>query len=317
MRKKILILGGAGYIGRNLVCRLSAGNYVSTIMRSKLLPKNMRDLNVYYGNYYSTEFNEMMRDMDVIIHAGSHYHPRDRLSPSDTATILNDEIEFVGRLKRLAIEGKLKLIVFLSSGGEVYGDQSFGAHKEEDSVAPLTEYGTLKVAVEKVYFRSLSQLLKVVILRLSNPYGMPSFISPQKNFINNAIGLALTKGKIELWGNGKYTRDFIYMEDVLSAIESVLAKKTQQSDIFNLALGRSYSVLDVAQTIVKQLPHTKIEILKKDFMPPVFHNRIDISKFLASYSWAPSWELENGIRKSIADVRTVIDDGQYAKNSTY
>jgi UDP-glucose 4-epimerase len=310
MKKKILILGGGGYIGRNLVCRLSKGNYVSTIMRRKLRPMNICDLNIFYGNYYTTEFNEMMRDMDVIIHAGSHYHPRDRLSPSDTAAILNDEIELVGRLERLAIEGKLKLIVFLSSGGEVYGGQSSDAHKEEDSVAPLTEYGTLKLAVEKTYFSSLSQLLKVVILRLSNPYGMPYAISPQKNFINNAIGLALTKGKIELWGDGKYTRDFIYMEDVLSAIESVLEKKRQQSDIFNLALGRSYSVFDVAQTIVKQLPHTKIEILKKDFLPPVFHNRIDISKFLASYSWVPSWELENGIQKSIADIKTVIENGQ-------
>ena len=170
------------------------------------------------------------------------------------------ETNLIPTLKLLTLMDKydVKNIVYLSSGGAIYGDYLNKVHNEEDAVYPKSSYGVVKLAIEK-YLLSYSELFnfKSLILRLSNPYGRFHYNNKQ-GIINIAIRKALAGEKLQIWGDGNGIKDYIYIDDVCDIIMQ-LVNKGISTDVYNVASGASLSVNDIVNAVRKEIPSFKVE----------------------------------------------------------
>lgn len=294
---KILVLGGSGFIGSHIVdALLERGLRVRVFDR---VPERYRPtpLGVEFiqGDWSDlSTLAEGLTGVDIVFHLISTTVP----STSNIDPIWDIQSNLVNtvRLLELMRASEVKRIIYLSSGGTVYGIPETNPVPESHPLRPLSSYGVVKVAIEN-YLRMYERLygLKPVILRASNPYG------PRQGHggIQGVIGTFLWKiaqgEPIEIWGDGTIVRDFIYVRD-LAELCATLA----QGDLkgcFNVGSSRGLSINELVELIGRVTGRT-FQVIRKPGrsfdVPAIVLDTRAIQR-------ATGWQAETGILEGLAE----------------
>lgn len=316
--KKILLIGGAGFIGHNLALELknngadvsildslgvnnllhlnSTNNYIEhrelyvkfVNSRLKLLENAKIKVFVEDAREYhkmSQVFREVKPDVVIVLAAVSHANKSNK-DPFNT---------FDHSLRTLenALDNSKKkidhLIYFSSS--MVYGHFPPGGVTEETELNPIGIYGALKFAGEKIV-KAYNQVfdLPYTIIRPSALYG-ERCISQRVGQI--FIEKAINGKEITINGDGKDSLDFTYIKDLASGIQNVIENKNSKNEIFNLTYGESRTISQMAEILIEHFPNVKINYVPKDKLTPD-RGTLSIEKAKRLINYNPQFPLDIG-----------------------
>lgn len=253
--KNLLIIGGFGFIGSNLIEELlTKGLYQMIVFEFKGIVSRFKDrVTVFYGDYSNTEDLECIfrnYSIDTVFHLISTTVPltsNDNLE-YDIASNLVGTIRLLG----LMVKYNVKNLIFLSSGGTVYGKVSPDTIDENHPTNPISSHGITKLSIEKyILLHHHLHKLNYLILRVSNPFG-PYHTSDKQGIVNVAIRRALNLEPLVIWGNGSVVRDYIYVKDVARIIGELIEKEFW-NNIINIGTGVGYSINQIIQ-FISELP---------------------------------------------------------------
>ena len=302
---KILVLGAAGFIGTNLCQHLCSkkDNYVIAYDHSMSALGRLKNVvsaeNIEYINgkfEMNDDYVALTREVDVVYHLISTVVPG--TSNKEFADEFMSNTVVTVKLLDACVISKVKKVIFLSSGGTVYGKIEEVPIKEDTPLNPISSYGIQKITIEKLlYLYHYLYQLDYRIVRLANPYGRYQNPNGIQGVVTTFVYRAIYNETVKLYGDGSVVRDYIYIEDAIKAIEQIVCYEGSQK-VFNVGTGKGYSVKDIIEVIERML-HIKMNI---DYQPkravdvPV--NILDISRYTNEIGEMQYTSLEEGILKT-------------------
>ncbi|MBU1215140.1 MAG: NAD-dependent epimerase/dehydratase family protein [Gammaproteobacteria bacterium] len=292
---KILVLGGCGFIGSHLVDGLlAAGHKVRVFDRApELYRQLLTNVDYRFGDFSDVpSLAEALEGIEVVYHLISTTVPS--TSNLDPVADVQGNLLNTLRLLQLMVGKNIHKIVFLSSGGTVYGIPDTVPIPETHPLRPICSYGVVKVAVEN-YLQMFHQLhgLEYVVLRASNPYGERQGHAGVQGVIGTFMQKMLAGEQIEIWGDGSVIRDFIYVGDL--ARLCVLAGQSEVTGTYNAGQGVGYSINEAVGMLSKvagQAIEPTYRAGRGFDVPSVV---LDISQACQAFEWQPSSNLECGL----------------------
>lgn len=281
---RIVILGAAGFIGTNLALRLSKhDDYKIVLVDEKeeyfINYPSIRNSEIRQMKFDSeTIFDNVLEEQDIVFHLLSTNNPT--TSNEHIGTDIGDNISISINLLEACVRKSVKRVIFISSGGTVYGPDADCPIAETAETNPINTYGIQKLTIEKLlYLYGYMHELDYKIIRLSNPYGPYQRPNGKLGVVSTFIYKALHNEKITVYGDGSVIRDYIYIEDAVRGI-NLIAHSTTSDKIFNLGSGKGTSVNEVIDIIknVLRLP-IEVEYAEKRSVD-VPKNILDISRYL-------------------------------------
>lgn len=254
--RKILVLGGNGFLGRNLCAYLAEkGEKVYSFDMS--LPE-VRDERIEYitGDFFDDyTLESVVKDKDVIYHAICTLNPGN----SNDKCIVGYERDFVQTAKLCYyIKDTECRMIFFSSGGTVYGNQEIQPIYEDAVPVPINHYGNLKLCIENTIRTFNFQMKKnMLVARISNPYGPGQDYHKGVGFIDAAIKRTLSGETIEIWGDGTVVRDYIYIDDLCKMLYALIDYHGN-IEVFNLSSNTGVSQNDIVEILRKLVPDVKV-----------------------------------------------------------
>lgn len=294
----VLVLGGNGFLGSHLVDRLvGAGNRVRVFDRSPApFTEPHSEVEYVTGNFNDQSLlAEALVGIDVVAHLISTTVPStSNLDP--VADIEGNLINSVNLLKLMQLQ-KVKKIVYLSSGGTVYGVPNESPIPESHPLRPISSYGIVKVAIENyLYMAHQSAGLEYCVLRASNPYGPRQGHGGVQGVITTFLSNIANDRTIEIWGDGEVVRDFIYIEDLANLIEKVIYSNKQ--GCYNAGYGQGFSINEVLQYIKNTIEvEVKVEYSDKRVFD-VPHVVLDSQLAMTDFDWLPTTGIEEGVMET-------------------
>ena len=302
---KILVTGGAGFIGSNLVDGLlGAGHEVraldnfSTGQRSNLAHA-AGDVEIIEGDLRSYErVSRAVVDCDAVFHQGAM--PSVPRSVQDPLT--SSEINIGGTLNVLlaARDADVRRVVFASSSS-VYGDAPGFPRAETQATSPLAPYAVSKLAAEQ-YCRVAHIVygLETVCLRYFNVFGRRQDPFSQYSAVIPKFITAMQGGRAPtIYGDGTQSRDFTHVDDVVAANVLALHSAAAAGRIYNIACGRQISLNDLVAQL-NEIFGTQLEADFRDARPgDVKHSRADVARAELELGFSASVELAQGLRRTI------------------
>ncbi|HEY3406529.1 MAG TPA: NAD-dependent epimerase/dehydratase family protein [Ohtaekwangia sp.] len=307
--KRILILGGLGFIGKNLYHELRHDHHV-TIITDKIheevndgfLNDDVRQ-NIIVGSILDEAFMET-----AIVGYDAIFSMAGSSGATDSITNPHRDLDtnLKGHLNVLEACRKYnpKALLIFPSSRLVYGKPQRNPVDENHPLSPESIYAIHKITTEHYYllYRKLYNM-NCVIFRIANPFGpYQRFGSNHYGILNWFIHKALTNEVIEIYGEGSQKRDFIFIDDLVRLFRITLDHPDMHGKIYNVGQGEGISLKDAVRVIAEIVPQTK-----KAFLPwPVIDKKIetgdyisDISKLKQDTGWAPQVSFETGIRETI------------------
>lgn len=245
----ILLIGGAGFIGSNLIKTLSKENYSIYVLEPEgantdrlknsninLLKGSLSDFNYVRGIIEKNEIEIVVHLVSTLIPGSSYEDYKEEYK-----SMIFPSIE----LMELCAERSVKFVYF-SSGGTIYGNRNdVFPFIEQDPMAPISYYGWSKQMMENsILFMHRTKGLNYLIVRPSNPYGHGQNLYGKQGLVAVAIGKILKGEPVDVWGDGSAVRDYIYIDD-LAKVFAQLIEKDVKNTTLNIGSGRGYSVNDV------------------------------------------------------------------------
>lgn len=243
---KIVIFGGGGFIGSTIADRLLLdGHELRIFERPRVAPyrkfAEAERVEWITGDLSSAhDVSDAISGMDAVLHLVSTTLPKG----SNDDPIYDVQSNVVATLQMLnaMVAHNVRKIVFISSGGTVYGNPMYLPIDEKHPTEPLVSYGITKLAIEK-YLQMYSHLygIKAVTLRVANPYGERQRIETAQGAVGVFLHHALKGLPIEIWGDGSVTRDYIHVSDVAEAFVRAMEYSGAKS-CFNISSGTGTSL---------------------------------------------------------------------------
>lgn len=298
---KILVTGGAGFIGSNVADRfISLGHKVvivddlSTGFKENVNPK----AKFYKIDINSKKIEEIFRDEkpEILCHHAAQIDVRKSVSDP----IFDAKVNIEGTLNLLnnCVKYKTKKVIFASTGGALYGEQDYFPADEKHPERPLSPYGIAKLAIEKyLYFFRESYGLDYVSLRYANVYG------PRQNPWGEAGVVAiftqrlLAGEKAIINGDGKQTRDYVYVKDIVDA--NLLALNYSESDFFNIGTEMETDVNTIFRLLKKKTGSKQKEMHGPKKPGEQKRSVLDYSKAKKILGWSPKYDLEKGMEGTV------------------
>ncbi|MEO8209243.1 MAG: NAD-dependent epimerase/dehydratase family protein [bacterium] len=299
-KEKCLVFGGGGFIGSHLCDELLSKDYSVTVFdKINFSKKNILHLldkiNIIEGDFNNEiDLSASLKNVDYVFHLVSSTLP----STSNDNPVYDTETNLISslRLFKECSDIKVRKIIFISSGGTVYGIPDKIPIRENYHSNPICSYGIIKKTIEEYLFMFEKIYgLKYYTFRLSNPYGERQNPSAAQGVIPVFINKAINNRKITIWGNGEVVRDYIYIKDVVRVLVESLSKDSKEK-IFNLSSGRGYSINEIIKLIKKisgrEIRVENIEGRSIDVPVNILNNTL-IKK---TFNWKPETTIEQGIR---------------------
>jgi UDP-glucose 4-epimerase len=297
---KCLVLGGGGFIGKHLCEGLLARGYPVRVLDrphldledARLLASRVEWLEGDFTN--AVDVAAAIEGCRWVFHLVSTTLPKN--SNENPLYDLESNVASTLRLLELAREGERK-IIFLSSGGTVYGLPRTTPIPETHPTEPLCAYGIGKLAIEK-YLELYRMLhgLDYAVVRLSNPYGEHQRTQGAQGVIPIFMHKALHHEPIEIWGDGSVIRDYVYIGDVVEALTRVMTHQGPER-VINVGSGIGTSLNELVQ-ILRDVTGRAIDcryVAGRRFDVPA--SVLDISRARSALGWSPLVPLEEGIRR--------------------
>ncbi len=301
---RVLLLGAAGFIGTNLTIELAKKREDEITLVDKKKDFFMPINNMHLNNIHIVEasltvdmdFDSILKDQDVVYHLVSTTVPT--TSNQHISQELVSNVIFSANLFEACIRCGVKKVVFISSGGTVYGKEVDCPLKEKTATNPISSYGVQKITIEKLlYLYRYMYGLDYRIIRLANPYGPYQRPNGVLGAVTTFTYKALKGDEITVYGDGSVVRDFIYIDDAIRAIMKIVNGENKHRT-FNLGCGYGTSIKQVLETIEKalgiKLNVSYLEGRRVDV--PV--NYLDISRYEKYYGALNPISLEDGIKKT-------------------
>jgi UDP-glucose 4-epimerase len=253
---KILVTGGAGFIGSHLINDLLKKGH-SVLVLDNLSSGKKQNLEKAFSNEDFTFILGDIRDDAALkdalkgVNAVAHLAALIDVTSSVTDPVTTNDVNVAGTLKVLqsAVKGNVSQFVFASSTA-VYGEAKVLPITEETPLNPISPYAASKVAGE-AYCKSFQSCygLNTVILRFFNVYGPRSENSPYSGVITKFLRQALKNEALNIYGDGEQTRDFIHVNDIVAALILALENPKVGGETFNVCTGVQTSINELANTI--------------------------------------------------------------------
>lgn len=296
--KKVAIIGSNGFIGKHLTEKLSQNPSVELSLFGK-------SANSAFGNQYSyhkldllnsQQVNLHFEDIDVVYYLASETIPATSWD-NPLIEIEKNLLPFINFLECLSAL-KTKKVVFLSSAGTVYG-HSVESANEESNKSPFSPYGIVKLAMENFlnYYKNKYQL-NFDIYRVSNVYGEGQDTSKGLGIINTFIEKIISDKKINIYGDGKNVRNYIYVKDVAELLSCSVNSDMSSSDIFNLSSNDTLSINELV-TIMQSVISEKFDIIySQNRQSDNLAIKLDNTKIVNAYPNFRFTQIEDGILKT-------------------
>lgn len=300
--KKVVVTGGAGFIGSHLTEALVVSGYHVTVLDDLSAGKldNIRgilpEIEFMEGSVNNFPLlGELFRDVDYVFHHAAIASVPQSLD--DPRTI--HDINATGTLNVLlaSSENKVKRLIFASSSA-VYGDDPGLPKKEDMTPCPLSPYAVSKLSGEH-YCQVFAQVynLPCVSLRYFNVYGPRQDPNSQYSAaIPKFISRTLADKPAVIFGDGEQTRDFTFVNDVVKA--NILAVQSDVCGVFNVSCGISVTVNELIGVITELTGKKPAAIHKEARLGDVKHSLADISK-AEMFGYGPKYSLEDGLEETI------------------
>jgi len=298
---KILITGGAGFVGTNLVAKLVRDpRHKIVVLDDESLGKRE-----YLAEFSGVEFvkgdirdGACLRDVLAGRNAVVHLAADTRVMDSIADPLKNFSVNVAGSVELLqrAREAGVRRIVNASTGGAILGEAAPPVH-ENMVASPLSPYGASKLAVEG-YLSAFngSYGMNAISLRFSNIYGPRSY---HKGSVVAAFYKALMAGKaLTVFGDGSQRRDFLFVEDLVTSIERAI--HSDVSGVFQLGSGRPTSIIELIRTMRDVVgASVEVGINYEEFRKGEIHSTwCDISRARDALGFDPGTTLRNGLRRT-------------------
>lgn len=194
---------------------------------------------------------------------------------------------------------KVRRILFVSSGGTVYGIPRTIPIDEGHVTEPVCAYGISKLAIEKYIAMYAAMFgIKYLLLRPSNVYGEGQRLNVGQGVIGVMANCALRGEPLEIWGSGENLRDYLHVDDMVSAMMSLVEYSGPHS-VFNISSGTGNSVLDIVKLLSKSVGFAPDVVRKPDRGFDVPANVLDSSRLQQETGWQPRVTLDRGIGRTI------------------
>ena len=302
--KKILVTGGAGFIGSHLCKKLlDEGNDVLCVDNYFTGTKeNIRDL------FKSTYFEAIRHDIcfPLYVEVDEIYNLACPASPihyqhdpvQTTKTTVHGAINMLGLAKRINAR------ILQASTSEVYGDPDVHPQVESywgnvNPIGPRSCYDEGKRCAETLFFDYNRQHdLDIKVVRIFNTYG-PNMHPNDGRVVSNFIMQALTNQDITVYGNGEQTRSFCYIDDLINGMMKMMSSEKKVTGPINLGNPVEFKIIELAQMIIK-LTNSKSKIINKGLpIDDPVRRKPDISKAKKYLNWEPRVDVIDGLKETI------------------
>ena len=293
MKQNILILGGLGFIGRNLMEELINDYNLVVFDHQKI--NNQQNFLYFSGDFTKKEDLESIfvkNKIDLVIHSISTTVPSSENMVYDIDSNLISTLNLLELIKKYSVAK----ILFISSGGTVYGlIDNKNSVDENHPTNPICSHGINKLAIEKyIYLYHYLYNIDYLILRLSNPFG-ENHASDKQGLINVTLKKIIKKEKITIWGDGGIIRDYIYIKDCAKIIHELIEKNIS-NQIINIGSGLGHSINEILSIIRNLVGDFEIENIEgRNFDVPKIVLDTSKLKSLITYKLTP---IEEGINKT-------------------
>lgn len=294
------VLGAGGFIGTNL-CRTLVGRVdsVRAFGRRQVFPEAMRGCDWIPGNFADpTSLPAAITGCDVVFHLVNATTPAS--ANVDKVAEINANVISTIHLLDACRESGVRRVVFISSGGTIYGIPDQVPTPESAPTNPITAYGISKLTIEK-YLGLYEYLygLEYRVLRVANPFGPYQVAQKGQGVIAAFLHRALSGKPIEIWGDGSVIRDYIYIDDVVDSL-LLAATHTGTGRIFNVGSGEGRSLNDIVGAI-ERLLGTSVKVEHRVGRPVDVPASILNTAFSENeLGWRPRTSFSEGLQTSLA-----------------
>ncbi len=305
---KVLITGGAGFIGSNIADRYLELGHEVVIVDNMVTgrPENIPAGAAFYEmDICDKHLDEVFQKEkpEVVNHQAAQIDVRKSVADP----VYDASVNILGSLNLLqnCVKHGVRKFIFASTGGAIYGEQDYFPADEQHPCRPLSPYGITKLSIEKyLYFYHETHGLDRTILRYANVYG------PRQNPHGEAGVVAIFCKKMlsgeqpVINGSGEQTRDYVFVGDVVKANELALTRGDNR--IYNIGTGVETDVNQLFRAI-SDLMHTPMEEIHGPGMPGEQMRSVLSSELIyKELGWKPSTPIEEGLRQTVEFFRKIL-----------
>ena len=311
IRKKVLVTGGAGFVGSHLCDRLLKDGHEVVCLDNYFTGQKQNIIHLLDNKYFELIRHDVT--MPFFIEVDEIYNLACPASPVHYQynAIKTMKTSVMGAINMLGLAKRIRAKILQASTSEVYGDPQVHPQVETywGHVNPIGErscYDEGKRAAETLFVNYHKQnKVKIKIIRIFNTYG-PRMHPNDGRVVSNFIVQALQNQDITIYGDGHQTRSFQYVDDLVEGMIRMMASGDELTGPVNIGNPNEFTMLELAEKVIK-LTGTKSKIVKMPLPPDdPTQRQPDISLAKRELNWEPKIQLEDGLKKTIEYFRSVI-----------
>ena len=298
MSEGVLILGGGGFLGSALARRLAReGRRVYRVMRQPAPAMGAND------NVHTGDLSDAVLARQMLKHCGTVFHLASATTPGSSARqpSLEAELNLSPTLRFLDVMQEFpgRRMIFVSSGGALYGNPEIDAAPETYPTTALSYHGAGKLALES-FLATFSRLsgTGLTVLRPSNLYGPGQPLKSGFGLLRTMLQHIRRGTTMEIWGDGETVRDFLYIDDMVEACSRLCIRAETEGAVFNIGAGVGHSINQLRQIAERVAGRGLSVACQPQRQVDVSRIVLDCSKIRAALNWAPAVPLEEGVART-------------------